>query len=83
MGDFCGLFVVKNDFFQLKLLSIFFTERQTILPRDSILKQREYSIRRDVQEPGECSDGVAAHADSGNIVVPLSRIVKWVLGDNR
>jgi len=34
------------------------TERQTVHAWDMIFVQREHPIRCDVQEPGECSDGV-------------------------
>ena len=49
---------------------MFFTERQTILARDRIPIQREHLIRCDVQEPGECSDGVAAHGEPGYSIAP-------------
>jgi hypothetical protein len=55
-SDFSGFPIVENDFLQLKLLTMFFTERQTVLARYRIFVQREHPIRCDVQEPGECSE---------------------------
>jgi hypothetical protein len=47
------------------LMPLIYTEWQTALASDKILAQQEHPVRRDVQGPGECSNGVAAPVDPG------------------